>query len=88
MKILAHKNYKSIAIISSQRYRNWDIIDDKIEQLQESGADSVTVPVVNAYMKDEDEDDLYIMIDHHHLMVAAHTLGLDIEFDEVQDDIV
>ena len=76
-----------MTIVSSQKYRNWDIIEDKIEELQASGADSVTIPVVNAYTKDEDGDDLYIIIDNHHLMVAAHTLGIDIEFEEVVDEM-
>ena len=88
MKILAYRNYKpQMTIVSSQKYRNWDIIEDKIEELQASGADSVTIPVVNAYTKDEDGDDLYIIIDNHHLMVAAHTLGIDIEFEEVVDEM-
>lgn len=88
MKILAHRNYKSdMTIISSQRYRNWNIIEKKISELEESGAESVTIPVVNAHKQDEDGDDLYIVIDNHHLMVAAHTLGLDIEFEEVRDDM-
>ena len=88
MKILAYRNYKpEMTIVSSQKYRNWDIIEDKIEELQASGADTVTIPVVNAYTKDEDGGDLYIIIDNHHLMVAAHTLGLDIEFEEVADEM-
>ena len=88
MKIIAYRNYKpEMTIVSSQKYRNWDIIEDKIEELQASGADAVTIPVVNAYTKDEDGDDLYIIIDNHHLMVAAHTLGLDIEFEEVADEM-
>ena len=69
-------------VISAQRFRDWDIIAEKIEQLEKNGVEEVVVPVVNSFM-----DDMYIVVDHHHRMVAANELGIKIRFEEVEDKI-
>lgn len=71
-----------MTIISSQRFRDWNIIAEKMEQLEAEGAEFVTVPVVNAFM-----DDMFIVVDHHHLMTAARELDIEIRFEEVTDEM-
>lgn len=78
---------KAMTIMSSQKYRDDDIIEEKIEELTAANATSVEIPVVNAYMKDLDDNDLYIVVDHHHTLSAAIALGIEINFVEVEDTI-
>lgn len=77
---------KAMTIMSSQKYRDDDIIEEKIEELTAANATSVEIPVVNAYMKDLDDNDLYIVVDHHHTLSAAIALGIEINFVEVEDE--
>lgn len=76
-----------MTIISSQRFRDNDIVTEKMEQIEADNAKYVVVPVVNAHGKDFDENDLYIVVDHHHLMTAAQKLGIEIRYEEVEDDL-
>ena len=71
-----------MTIISSQRFRDWEKITEKMEQLESENAEFVTIPVVNAFM-----DDMFIVVDHHHLMNAANELGIEIRFEEVDDEM-
>lgn len=73
-----------MTVISSQKFRSEDIIEEKIEQLK--GSDKLVVPVVNAHTQDLDGNELYIMIDNHHSLSAAIELGIAIEFEEVADE--
>mgnify|MGYP000900638986 FL=1 len=66
-------------VITSQSYRDYDIIAEKIEQLK--GATKVTLTVWETEMKNELGQDLYILADGHHTYEAAKELGLDIEFE-------
>ncbi len=75
-------------VMSSQRFLNDDIVEEKIEQLQQSGAKKLIIPVVNAFTKDLDGEDLYIMIDCHHRLAAAKEIGgIEIEYEEVEDEM-
>ena len=74
-----------MTIISSQRFRNPEIIQDKIEKLIESKAKYVEIPVINAHYKDLEDNDLYIIIDKHHTLCAAFELGLEIRYVEAED---
>lgn len=74
-----------MTVISSQRYIDWAIVEEKIEELKDSNVNSITVPVINAYIQDLEGNDLYIMIDKHHTLQAARELGLTVEFEEVED---
>lgn len=76
-----------MTIISSQRYRDDEIIEQKIEELEAAGIKKITAPVVKAYMKDLDGNDLYILTDKHHTISAAIALGIAIEFEEVEDEL-
>ncbi len=71
-----------MTIISSQRFRDWNIIMEKMEELEASGVTFVSIPVVNAFL-----DDMFIVVDHHHLMTAARELGIEIRFEEVDDEM-
>ena len=69
-------------IVSSQKFRDEDIVNEKIEQLKADGVTFVIIPVVNTFM-----DDMYIVVDKHHTMTAAYKLGLEIRFEEVEDEL-
>jgi uncharacterized protein (DUF1015 family) len=66
-------------VITSQSYRDYDIIAEKIEQLK--GATKITLTVWETEMKNELGQDLYILADGHHTYEAAKELGLNIEFE-------
>lgn len=68
-------------IITSQSFRDDEIVERKKQELIESGTKEVILPVVNIYM-----DDLYILVDGHHTFTAARELGLKISFEEVEDE--
>ena len=70
-------------IISSQRYLNEDVVEQKKEELKESGVESVDIPVT--YVGDIDGTHYSIVRDGHHTMAAAKELGININFVQ-QDD--
>lgn len=71
-------------VISSQRYINYDIVDDKIEEIKDQ--ESITLPIINAGMEDLDGNDLYILTDGHHRKEAAEELGIEVLYEEVKND--
>lgn len=77
----------NMTVISSQRFRDDDIIEEKMEELQRTGTTKVTAPVVRAFMQDLDGNELYILVDKHHTISAAIALGIEVEFEEVEDDM-
>ena len=66
-------------VITSQHYRDEGIIREKIEQLK--GATKIALTVWDTEMKNELNQDLYILADEHHTYEAAVRLGLEIEFE-------
>lgn len=76
-----------MTVISSQRFRNDEIIEEKIENLMASKENTITIPVVRAYTKDLEGNELFIMVDKHHTLEAARELGLDVEFEEIEDEL-
>lgn len=76
-----------MTIISSQRFRDPEIVEAKKEMLISVNAKSIEVPVIRAYYQDLDENELYIMVDRHHTLSAAQELGLEINFVEVEDEV-
>lgn len=66
-------------VITSQHYRNEDIITGKIEQLK--GATKIALTVWETEMQNELGQDLYILANGHHTYKAAIRLGLEIEFE-------
>ncbi len=76
-----------MTVISSQRFRSDEIVEEKIENLISSEETTVVVPVVRAYTKDLEGNELYIMVDKHHTLEAARELELNVEFKEIEDDL-
>jgi len=76
-----------MTIISSQRFRDDEIVEQKAEELKKNGTTNVIAPVVRAFMQDDDGNELYILVDKHHTISAAIALGIDVEFEEVEDDL-
>ncbi len=66
-------------VITSQHYRDEDIVQSKIEQLQNET--KVTLTVWDTEMKNEQGQELYILADGHHTYEAAVRLGLEVEFE-------
>ena len=66
-------------VITSQHHRDEDIVQSKIEQLQNET--KVTLTVWDTEMKNELGQDLYILADGHHTYEAAVELGLEVEFE-------
>jgi hypothetical protein len=65
-------------IISSQRHRDYNIVDQKVKELE--GQKKVEIPV--HYAGELNQEKYYIQIDGHHTLEAAHELGLTVEFVE------
>lgn len=64
-------------IISSQHYLDWEKVEEKIAEIEASGATQIIVP----YIVCEVEGETYgIMIDAHHRLAAARELGIEISF--------
>ncbi len=69
--------------ISSQQFRDWDIVDEKIAELEADNVKVVTVPCW--YVGEVDGVEYAVVNDKHHTMEAARQLGITVEF-EVEDD--
>lgn len=69
-------------IISSQEYRNYDKVDQKIEEL--NGKSTVEIPV--HYAGEANGEKYYIQIDGHHTLEAAKELGIEVNFVEVESN--
>jgi hypothetical protein len=70
-------------IISSQRFLDQEIVNDKIAEMTENGVSSISLPIYNAGYRDLDDDDLFILIDGHHRLAAAREMGIEIKFDDI-----
>ena len=67
-------------VISSQKYLDYSIVDDKAAQIH----GLVTLPVV--FAGELDGEKLYILIDGHHTLAAAREIGAEIAFDEISQN--
>jgi hypothetical protein len=76
-----------MTIISSQRFLNYDIVEEKATELE--GATVVLLPVYEVEMEDGEGNALYILADGHHRREAANDLGIAVEYEIVrhQDDL-
>lgn len=70
-------------IISSQRYIDYNIVDRKIEEIKDET--TVYLPIIDAEMTDDEGNDLYVLIDGHHTKEAAEELGINIEYEEIEN---
>ena len=73
-------------VISSQRFLDFQIVEDKIAFLEDSYATEVVIPIMNAYFKALEGNDLYILVDGHHRLAAATELGINVEFEEIENE--
>ena len=69
-----------MTVISSQRFRDEDIINEKLNEIE--SAEYVEIPVISAYLQDDEGNDLYIIVDKHHTLSAARELGKKVRFVE------
>lgn len=74
-------------VMSSQRYVDWDIVEDKIAEMEENHTAVLIIPVINAYIQDLGGENMFIMTDCHHRLQAARELGIEIRFEEVEDEL-
>ena len=68
-------------VISSQKYIDDEILNEKIEQIRD--LEYIELPIINVEMQDEDGNDLFVLIDGHHRKEAAQQLGIDVRYEEV-----
>jgi hypothetical protein len=61
-------------IISSQKYFNNEIVLAKMAELENEK--SVTLPVAEVGF-----DDLFVLVDGHHRLIAAQELGIEVKFE-------
>lgn len=76
-----------MTVISSQRYIDDEIVEEKIAEFKANNTTTLTIPVVKSFLKDLDGNELYIMIDMHHRFAAAKELGMQIDFELVEDEM-
>ena len=69
-------------VISSQRYLNEEIVEQKMEELK--GLTSLTIGVIDVEMEDDGEA-LFLLFDKHHTYEACKRLGIEVEFEEVEN---
>lgn len=74
----------TMKIISSQRFIDYSIVDEKIEEIKDCV--SITLPIINAEMTDLNGEDLFILTDGHHRKEAAEELGIEVNYEEVAND--
>ena len=67
-------------VITSQRYIDYDVVDQKIAQI--SGREFVELPVWTTGLTDEDGNELCVLADGHHTYEAATELGIEVRFVE------
>ena len=70
-------------IISSQRYINEEILEEKLSELELGTATSIDIPVSYIVI---DNNDYAIIRDGHHRLEAAKILGLKIVYTEYKDN--
>lgn len=73
-------------VISSQRFLDYDIVDEKLAEMESVGVESIILPIINAGMADLEGNDLYILIDGHHRKEAAEELEITVNYEEVEND--
>ena len=66
-------------IVSSQRFIDWDIVEQKMDELSASGVSEVTIPCWS--IGEVDGVEMAIQSDKHHTLAAARELGLAIRYE-------
>lgn len=73
-----------MVVISSQRYLDYGIVDKKVEEIKNETV--ITLPVINSGLKDNTGEELFILVDGHHRKEAAEELGIEVEYEEVENE--
>ena len=73
----------NLNIISSQRFINYDIVDEKIKEIADSKEITLTVYDVGEETLDLDGQRVYVLHDGHHRRLAAIELGIEIYYQVV-----
>ena len=73
-------------VMSSQRFLDDEIVEEKKEEIIAEGIQEVTCPITKAYVQDLAGNDMFILTDKHHTLAAARELNLPIIFEEVEND--
>lgn len=68
-------------VISSQEYLNWDVVEEKMAELE--GKQKIVIDVWETGMQDFDGEDVCVMGDKHHTRAAAIELGIAVEYNVV-----
>ena len=68
-------------IISSQHYLDWDIVEEKINEIK--GMEKVEVPCCE--IGEIDGEEYAVQVDGHHTLAAARELGIPTEFTFEED---
>ena len=71
-------------VISSQRFLDYAIVDEKIEEMKNET--SISLPVVNSGLKDNNGEELFILVDGHHRREGAEELEINVEYEEVENE--
>lgn len=78
-------------VISSQMFRDWEKVAQYEEELLENVNQEITLPVIETGLKNEDGEDLYILIDGHHRLQAVKELSyedidINVNFEVVENE--
>lgn len=68
-------------VISSQRYVNWETVDEKIEELKEQEVEVLELAVWPTGIHNDAGQELFILGDGHHRLQAAQELGIPVVFE-------
>ena len=73
-------------VMSSQRFLDDEIVEEKKDEIIAEGIQEITCPVTKAHLQDLEGNELYILTDKHHTLAAARELNLPVKFEEVEND--
>ena len=75
-----------LVVMSSQRFLDDEIVEEKKEEIIAEGIQEITCPVTKAHLQDLEGNELYILTDKHHTLAAARELSIPVKFEEVEND--
>lgn len=73
-------------VMSSQRFLDDEIVEEKKDEIIAKGIQEITCPVTKAHLQDLEGNELYILTDKHHTLAAARELNIPVKFEEVEND--
>jgi hypothetical protein len=68
-------------IITTQKYRNWELVEQKRQQMEKDHIQSITLEVYQM-----DIEDYFVLPDNHHTYEAAKQLNLTINYKILNED--